>query len=458
MILGRKLSQVGASQAGKISLKEKISYGFGDLASNLLFALTGSYLMYFYTDVAGIGLAAVGTIMLLARVVDAVTDPMMGAIIDKTKSKHGKGRPYLLWMAIPFGLIGALTFFSPDISQQGKVIYAGITYVAFCVIYTAINIPYTSMMSSMTDNEGERLSFNMFKSLGASIGSFIVSGCTLALVAFLGQGNQSKGFTSTVALFGFIGALLFIICFKNTKERVVSRQESVSIKETLKSAKSNTPWMILCLIAFLMFTGMMIKNQTIMYYSQYYLNNAAIAPVLLSIGSFLSIPVALIIPTLAKKIGKRNCIVLGNILVIIGTFAIFLSGVHIPLIFISSVVAGIGQGIALGIIFVMGAEVVDYGEWKTGVRSQGVLTALIGFMVKMGMAVSAALSSFVLAQGGYVPNVVQSESAIGAINFNFIWLPIIISVVLIVISQFYKLDKIYDNVMIELKAKRELAK
>ncbi|MGL4372788.1 MAG: MFS transporter, partial [Turicibacter sp.] len=190
----------------------------------------------------------------------------------------------------------------------------------------------------------------------------------------------------------------------------------------------------------------------------YYLNNAAIAPVLLSIGSFLSIPVALIIPTLAKKIGKRNCIVLGNILVIIGTFAIFLSGVHIPLIFISSVVAGIGQGIALGIIFVMGAEVVDYGEWKTGVRSQGVLTALIGFMVKMGMAVSAALSSFVLAQGGYVPNVVQSESAIGAINFNFIWLPIIISVVLIVISQFYKLDKIYDNVMIELKAKRELAK
>jgi len=163
----------------KITMKEKISYGFGDLACNTLFTVISSYLMFFYTDIAGIGLAAVGTIMLVSRVVDAVTDPLMGNIVDRTNTKWGKARPYVLWMAVPFAISGVLMFTVPDLSSQGKFIYALITYVLFCVVYTALNIPYTTMLSNLTDDSGARLSFNMFKMIGSSAGAFIASGVTL---------------------------------------------------------------------------------------------------------------------------------------------------------------------------------------------------------------------------------------------------------------------------------------
>ncbi|WP_055070496.1 MFS transporter [Clostridium massiliamazoniense] len=442
----------------KISLKEKVTYGFGDLASNLLFTLSTSYLMYFYTDVAGIGIAVVGTIMLLARIVDAITDPMMGAIIDRTNSKYGKARPYLLWMAIPFGIVGALTFFSPDTTQQGKVIYAFVTYIAFCVLYTAVNIPYSTMMSSLTDDENERLSFNMFKSLGASIGQFIVAGCTLGLVAFLGQGNELKGFSTTVMIYGIVGSILIILCFLGTKERVISKKDKISLKDTWSVIKTNQPWVVLSIMSFLMFTSMMMKTQSTMYYAQYYLKNASIVPVLLSISSLVAIPIALVIPSLAKKIGKRNCIILGCIFVIIGNLGIYLSKFNVSLVIVNSVISAIGYGIAIGITFVMSAETVDYGEWKTGIRSQGMLFALGGFMVKLGMAVSASLSTFILSRGGYVPNAVQTQSAINAINVNYIWIPIIISIAIIIIAQFYKLDDIYRKVIEELRLKRSLVK
>ena len=176
----------------QITVKEKVSYGMGDIACNTLFTVVSSYLMFFYTDIAGIGLGAIGIIMLVSRIVDAVTDPMMGAIVDKTNTKYGKARPYVLWMAIPFAIISVLMFWSPDTGENGKFWYALISYVMFCVIYTALNIPYTAMLTNLTDEIEERLSFNMFKSIGSQLGGFIATGATLALVAALGGANQKN--------------------------------------------------------------------------------------------------------------------------------------------------------------------------------------------------------------------------------------------------------------------------
>lgn len=441
----------------RISFKEKFSYGLGDFSCNMLFTLLGSYLMFFYTDVAGIGLASVGIIMLVARVVDAITDPIMGGIIDKTNTKWGKSRPYILFAAIPFGIVSVLTFCSPDLSQNGKFIYALVTYVMFCVMYTALNIPYSTMLCSITDNENDRLSFNMFKTILSSAGSFVATGSTLALVAFFGRGDQGSGFTYTVALYALIAVVLLLICFKNTKERVYPIEEKISFKDSIKAAVKNKPWIILCIIQFLSFTGLFIKNQSTMYYAKYYIGNEGLGPILMSVSGLVSIPVALVVPRLAKKFGKRNCIIIGQILQIIGFFSVYLAKTNEPIIIASTVVSAVGFAICISVGFVMGAETIDYSEWKTGLRPQGILTALIGFMVKLGMAVAGVLSAQILNMGGYVAGAVQSSNAMSAIVASYIWVPIGIAVMIIIVSLFYTLDKEYDTVMSDLQKRRTIA-
>lgn len=439
----------------KISIKEKINYGMGDLACNTIFTVISSYLMFFYTDIAGIGLGAIGIIMSVSRIVDAITDPMMGMIVDKTKTKYGKARPYILWMAIPFAIISVLLFWSPDIGKNGKFIYALITYVLFCCIYTALNIPYSAMLSNLTDDIGERLSFNMFKTLGSQIGGFIATGVTLSLVALFGAGNQEKGFVLCIALYGVCAVFLLISCFKNTRERIVPVEDKISIKDALKAGMKNKPWIITCILSFLSFTGVIIKGSSTMYFAKYYLEQESVAAVLLSITNLVAIPLALVTPTIAKKLGKRSCVLLGNALLAVGTICVGFAGKNIPFIIASMVVSSIGSGMAISMGFVMVADTIDYSEWMTGIRAQGFFTAAAGFMVKLGMAVAGVVSAAVMARGGYVENTVQSAASLSAIRTNYIWIPAIIAVIGIVLSLFYDLDKKYDTVIGELHERRK---
>lgn len=439
----------------KISRKEKVSYGMGDLACNTVFTVVSSYLMFFYTDIAGIGLAAVGTIMMIARIVDAVTDPMMGIIIDKTNTKWGKARPYVLWMAVPFAVISVLMFLSPDVGSTGKFVYALITYVMFCVVYTALNIPYQSMLSNLTDNDGERLSFNMFKQIGSSMGGFVATGFTLFLVAKLGAGNQQKGFPLAIMIYGLVAILLLVTCFKNTRERIAPVNESVSLKDSFRAASKNKPWMILCVLAFLAFTGIIIWGQGAMYFAKYYLGKESAAASLMAIPNLMAIPLAAVTPAIAKRVGKRNCVLGGNILLAASLVGTAFMGKNFVAILMCAVIGALGSGIAIGVSFVMSAEAVDYSEWLTGVRAQGLLTASSGFMVKLGMAVAAAVSAAILASGGYVENAVQTESALTAIRMNYIWVPAGIAVLSSIISLFYDLDKKYESIVDELHERRK---
>lgn len=439
----------------QISLKEKISYGAGDLACNTMFTAVSSFLMFFYTDIAGIGLAAVGTIMLIARIVDAVTDPLMGLIVDKTNTKWGRGRPYVLWMALPFAIISVLMFMSPDAGTNGKFAYALFTYVMFCVIYTALNIPYTAMLSNLTDNSNERLSFNMYKSIGSAAGGFVATGLTLALANTLGGGNQAKGFPLAIAVFGVVSVLLLVNCFFSTKERIMPKNDGISIMDSMKAVSQNKPWILLCLLAFLGFTGIIIRGQGAMYYAKYYLEQESAATILLSLSNLLSIPMALMVPFVAKKIGKRNCVLVGNLVLGVSYALGGLVGKNFPLVLLFSVIGTMGSNLAIGISFVMSADTVDYSEWKTGIRPQGLQTAGTGFMVKMGMAVAGVVAAAVMAKGGYVENVTQTAESIAAIRMNFVWIPVIISVISIIIALFYDLDKKYDQILKDLHERRE---
>lgn len=271
----------------KIKLKEKISYGGGSFGLGILTVLSSMYLMYFYTDVVGLTVGSVGIIMMIAGIVDAVSDLIMGIIIDKTNTRWGKARPYLLFMTIPFAISGILLFYSPDLSQTGKFIYALVTYSVFTLAYTSFGIPLGSMLASLSDKNEDRLSFNMFSTIGSNISQFIVASLTLMLVGLLGKNNQANGFLYVSILFAIISMIAGFICFKNTKERIILKQDKFTIKDMKVAITTNLPWLMAFAMTLFSFTGNVIRTQSTIYFAQYYLQNISISSVLLTIPTVL---------------------------------------------------------------------------------------------------------------------------------------------------------------------------
>lgn len=438
----------------RISLKEKLGYGCGDLACNMLFTVLSSYLMFFYTDIVGLSLASIAFIMFVARIVDALTDPIMGVLIDKTNTRWGKARPYILFGAIPFGIISIVTFYVPNLDSNGKFIYALVTYVLFGIMYTVVDIPYITMLANLSNNVDDRLSFNMYKSVGSTIGGVLATGFTLTLVSFLGKTNQAMGFTYALMIYAVIAVILLSTCFKNTRERIIPIQNQISLKESFKVALQNKPWIILCIICFFSFTAGFVKTQSTLYYAKYYIGSEEIATILLTVPTIISIPIAFIVPTLVRKYKKRNCMIIGLLLQIIGLFAAYLVKTNIPLVIIASILSAVGSTIHCAVCFVAVPDTIDYAEWKTGIRPQGLLNSLVGFVIKLGMAAAGVLCAQILSMGGYVAGEIQSESAIFAIIANYIWIPIIISVLSIIILLFYTLDKDIEVISKDLQSRR----
>ncbi len=441
-----------------VSWKERISYGLGDTASNLVFMMITFYLLYFYTDVFGISAAAVATMFLIARVWDAINDLIMGIIIDKTKTKWGKCRPYFLWMAIPYGIFAFLTFTTPDLVGTSKLIYAYITYIALGTVYTAINIPLSAILPSLTDDYQERTAVNAVRMIFAVIGGLLVAGLTMPLVEAFGQGNAAKGFQLTMGLYAVIAVILFIITFLNTRERIqAANKKSIPVKESFKALKGNTPWLISVLINFVMWTGMTMKNQTAIYYLQYNLGRPDLISTFLPLAIIAILPGIILVPFVSKRIGKRNTMFIGNLVAILGFIMIYLAGNHnISLLFTGNIVSSIGLGFNVGLIFALIADTVDYGEWKSGVRASGLLFAASSFGVKLGMGVGGAISGWTLSAGNYIPQASNQEiTALTAIKINFIGAPIISAVGILVLLLFYRLDKQYDEIHAELLIRRD---
>lgn len=375
----KKNSSSGEKPSARVSWREKLSYGIGDLACSMVFNFMSSYLFYFYTDVSGLAVGVVGTIISTARLVDAFINPVVGVLSDHTKTRWGKLRPYLLFSALPLAAATLLVFFIPDASANTKIIYALITYLLFCILYTVCNVPYTALMSSITEDKKDRAHLNMTKFIGASLGSLISMGLAMQLVALLGNGNEKQGFFSLGIVFAVIVAVLILISFFGTRERIITAPSKFSLKSLWVTAKKSRPWVILCIGQMCIYMATTAKNSTTLYYAKYYLNNSGFASLLLAMGSFTTILCATFLPALVGRVRKKVITQTGLLLFIFSCVLIYFSGDNLVLIFLSNLLGSFGTSLTGGVSFLILGETIDHSEYATGNRQQGLFTSILMF-------------------------------------------------------------------------------
>lgn len=449
---------VGIVNGTKLNMREKISYGFGDLASNVMWGLIGSFLLFFYTDVVLIPAAATATLFLLARVLDAFIDPIIGNFVDRTNSKFGRTRPFILFGIIPLAIIFVLTFTTFDLSDTGKLIYAYVTYILVGILYSVVNIPYGALMPLMTRNTNEKAQLSSFRMLGMAVGNIVVSAGSMALVNMLGKGNQRLGFLLTSMVFAIAGIVCFLIVSFNCKERYLEKhvesESKTKTSETYKNAFRNKPWIASITFAFFMFVRIGATVAITIYFCMYCLKNPGMISILLPllyVSIFITAPLT---PIFIKKFGHRKANIIGLIIYIVAfcIMPFFVSNMtlFIGIYFVGNVFGGIGTGSIFGMI----ADSVDFNEWKFGTRTEGTLYAGYSFATKVGIAIGSAAVGYVLAFTGYSAGNV-SASAESGINFLYYAVPIVCSVIQIIVIVFYKLDSIHPQIIKELETKNQ---
>ncbi|APC80442.1 TPA: MFS transporter [Clostridium botulinum] len=441
-----------------INFSEKLGYGLGDFACNLVWNSLSMFILYFYTDVMGMKAAIISTLMLVVRIIAGFMDIASGIVVDKTKTKYGKARPWILWMAIPFGISTILLFSIPNIGESGKLVYVVITYVLLNVIYTAINIPYGVLNSLMTQDQNERSEINIYRMFCSTAGSLCVSVLVLPLVSLFG--GEQGAWIITFAIFGIVATFMFFITFKTTKERVTAvneeKSQNISFKDGMKALIQNKYWIIIVLLLVVLFMNMGIMGGSMIYYAQYILNDKKLVRGL-SIAQ--NIPTLIVMLTIAmpliKKYGKRNTAISGSIIFILGSLFALIDLTSVKLIYISIIVKGTGNALISATVFALLADTIEYGEWKTNVRTEGLVYSAGNFGLKIGIGLGTAIVGWLLAFSNYNgSSKIQTNTAINAINILFIWLPMILSGVQIILLKFYKLDKIYPNIISDLENRK----
>ncbi|MDY0393453.1 glycoside-pentoside-hexuronide (GPH):cation symporter [Virgibacillus halophilus] len=423
----------------------------------LLLILFGGWLIvtcyFFYTDVFGITAAAAGTLFLVTRIFDAVNDPIMGIIVDKTKSKHGKTRPYLLYVAIPFGILSIITFITPDLSVTGKVVYAYITYGLLGIVYTMINIPYGALMPLMSRNSKEKGELNSYRAIGRSVGAIIVASLTLPLVNFLGGGNQQLGFPVVMGIYSVIGVVFFWLTFKNCHERVQTAkpdQKNPEIKKSLVQMFKNKYWLLVSANSFLWFVRMGIMNGVLIYYVNYVLKEPNMAPFYLTLLNIANLVGGFFALSILRKFSSRNssmlmyglaAVLLASLFLVEGQSMILFSIIF----FAANVLIGYGDPATLTML----GDSIDYQEWKFGTRPEGLLVSSYSFSTKFGVAIGSSFLAYALSWAGYDPNAI-TEGAKTMIRTLMLSLPILITVLQVIILYCYKLDKHHADIVKDL--------
>jgi len=437
------------SNTAPLSFKEKVGYGIGDMASNFYMGFFALFLLYYYTDVYGISAAAAATMLLVTKIIDAVSDPAMGLIADRTTTKWGKYRPYLLWMAIPYALLGYLLFLGPEFGDTGKIIFAYVSYSLVMLAYTAINVPYSGLMAVIHPESGERTKAAQFRFVFASIGSLVVGASAKPLVEFFGGGDELLGFRLTIILFAVLSIAVFWYTFAVTKERVMPKKHESSIREDLSSLLENKSWIILIFTGIFVVVGLVARFASIAYYTKYYMGDDGtniflwmdLTTLIISCGLIGQLFGALITPMLVKRFEKNNVMSFVNFThAILLFFAFTISSDDLILTTIIHTLGIITFGITITLLFTMYTDCVEYGEWKTGSNSAGLTVSASMFSLKFGSAVGGALPGFILAAFGFIANQNQTPESIEGIRYMFNLLPAIFFLAAAVLILFYKID------------------
>ena len=459
-----------------IKLTEKIGYGFGDMASSMFWKLFGAYLMIFYTDVFGLPAAVVGTMFLITRIWDSAFDPIVGVVADRTHSRWGKFRPYLLWLAVPFGIIGILTFVTPDWSPTGKLIYAYVTYSLMMMIYSAINVPYASLLGVMSPNPKERNTLSTYRMTFAYIGSFIALLLFMPLVNFF-SGNskeltdQQTGWTLAVVVIAILCIVLFFGCFAWTKERVKPIKETQNpLKEDLKDLFKNKPWWILlgAGVAALVFNS--IRDGATVYYFKYFVVEEDYATVsffgmsfvlsglYLALGQAANIIGVIAAAPVSNRIGKRNTYMWAMIIAtVLSVIFYWFDKEDLIWMFVFQALISICAGSIFPLLWSMYADCADYSELKTGNRATGLIFSSSSMSQKFGWAIGTAITGWLLGFFGFQANAVQSEEAISGIKMFLSFLPAVGTILSVVFISMYPLtEKKMKDITTELECKRQL--
>jgi GPH family glycoside/pentoside/hexuronide:cation symporter len=485
-----------SNETQKVSLHERMFYGFGDLASCLFWMTIMTQLLFFYTDVFGLAPKAAGIMFFVSRVLDAFFDVVIGMTADRTKSRWGKFRPYILFGAVPLAVSAVLSFTTPDFAYSWKVVYAYVTFIAFMFLYSTVNIPYTALLGVISGDPVERTSASSFKFVGAYLGGIIVSLTVLPFAAHFGQGDATKGWQTTMGIYAIAAIVLFMLTFLSTHERIQPiAKERTSIKNDLKDLSKNIPWIFLFAVTILFILFVCIRMSVTTHYFKYYVGEQE-SPLLAQVFNFLlkyivnpvysiirkpevtlfegahkfgwetltsafnvigqglSLIGVLLVPFFAKLVGRKSATVILFVAALICTGAFyFFKPADLMLIFVFQTVGSFVGGPISALLWVLYADTADYSEWKTGRRATGLVFSASIMSNKLGWAIGSMIAGVILATTGYVANVVQNIDVQNGLKAMMSIIPVAIGVVaLIILVFFYKLD---ESTMKEVKADLE---
>lgn len=426
-------------------MRQRFGFGAGDMASNFVWPMITTYLAVFYTDVAGIDAIAVGMIMLLSKFVDACTDILMGIIVDRTRTKWGKCRPYFLFGAIPLGLFAVLTFLVPDFNDDTKsIVYAFITFNLVSTGYTIVNTPLSAILPSLTDDKNERNILVTFRMIMAAIGSFCVTTFATPLINSFGGNSNKYSYAITMGIFSIISIILFFFAFSNTRESVKSvNSPKVTFLQGIKAV--NGQYILFIFIMFVFMLGFAIKQAGVVYYYTYVAEKVEIIPIQAAVTSISMIASQSCLPLFAKKLGKKNSMYIMCAIAFIGNLLFICSNNNTPLLIIGTAIVWYALGFLMGMRFSLLADVVDYCEMKSGIQAAGILSSLDSFVAKLTFGLNVTLFTFLMKLGGYIPNQSQTKLAKMYINIGFIGIPVLCLIVTVILLRFFKVEKMLNS-------------
>ncbi len=490
------------SDTQKLPVTEKVGYSLGDAGANFVFQTMILFQLNFYTDTMGIAAAIAGSLLLVGRLWDAFFDPLMGVIADRTNTRWGKFRPWVLWSALPWGIVMILAYTTPSYASTGKVIYACVTNILLMTLYSVNNTPYSAMTGVMTGNINERTSLSSYRFVSAMIAQLMVGGFTLPLVAKLGQGDDAKGWQTTIGLWAVLCVILFVLTFLSTRERIQpDPKQPMSIKRDFGSLIKNGPWIVMFIVTLAHFIVAAMRGGTVLYYFEYYMDQDRLFEMLQSLGltanaggvgngglwhnlldtfglivdaerknvysvgfslfnmysQFITVIGVLCATFLSIRFGKKVVVVVG-----FGLTAIFMSAfILLPADAVGATFAleffrALSFAPTIPLLWAMFADVADYAEWKTRIRTTGVIYATIMFALKAGLSLGGAFAGWLLSAYGYVPNVAQTAEALLGIRLTISVYPAIFFFIVVISMFYYPIGKKLNiQIQDELAERRE---
>lgn len=431
--------------------KELWSYGLGSFGIYAVSTWIGAFLTFYYTDEVGIAAAAVGTLMLVVRLIDGIADVGMGFVVDRTKSKYGKARPWLLWISVPFAITTVFLFSVPDISYSGKLVFAYTTYFLFSIFFTMIAIPYKTLMGVMTQHQHSRSIANIYTAIFTMIGNLIVMTLTQPLASSIGWTNLS-------IIYGVLTIITLFVTFRVVQERVGLHEEmnfTVPLQKGLNALFRNKYWWIITSYSITFNATIALTQGAVLYYSQYILGDINYYPL---VGLAISAPMLVglfFVGPFVKRFGKRNVTMAGCLLFMLGGFIRMIDPTNLTTFLLGSAIGGLGAMPGLALTVAMVNDTVEFGEWQFKLRTEGLINSAASLGIKVGSGLGIALIGWLLAFGGYIGGVAEQTSlAKQMIIVLNIYIPIALVIIQLILLYFFKIDRLYPMILADLQKRK----